>query len=73
MKNVGIYDAKTNLPKLLKEVEAGEVEYEITNNNRPVAWLIPVPGYQQFSPRTVIGEIRHLRTWTRQDIHQGRR
>ncbi|MEP7158989.1 MAG: type II toxin-antitoxin system prevent-host-death family antitoxin [Chloroflexota bacterium] len=40
MKTVGAYDAKTNLPRLLEEVAAGE-SITITKHGVPVATLIP--------------------------------
>ena len=41
---VGAYDAKTHLPRLLDQVEAGEV-ITITKHGRPVARLVPIrPG-----------------------------
>jgi prevent-host-death family protein len=41
MKQVGVYDAKTNLAKLLDEVERGEI-VTITRHGRPIAKLVPV-------------------------------
>jgi prevent-host-death family protein len=41
MKTVGAYEAKTHLPRLLTEVEAGET-ITITKHGRPVATLAPV-------------------------------
>ena len=46
MKQVGVYDAKTNLAKLLDEVERGEM-VTITRHGRPVARLVPVNGRQR--------------------------
>jgi prevent-host-death family protein len=43
MKQVGVYDAKTHLPRLLDEVERGET-VTITRHGRPVAKLVPVDG-----------------------------
>lgn len=40
MKTVGAYEAKTHLPKLLDEVEAG-ASVTITKHGRPVARLVP--------------------------------
>ena len=42
MAEVGAYEAKTHLPRLLDEVEAG-ASITITRNGRPVARLTPVP------------------------------
>ena len=41
MSEVGAYEAKTHLPRLLDEVEAG-ASITITRNGRPVARLTPV-------------------------------
>jgi len=40
MKRIGAYEAKTHLPRLLDEVEAGET-ITITKHGRPVAVLAP--------------------------------
>lgn len=41
MKEVGIYDAKTQLARLISEVERGE-SVTITRHGKPVAQLVPV-------------------------------
>jgi prevent-host-death family protein len=41
MKQVGVYDAKTHLPRLLDAVEQGETIL-ITRHDRPVARIVPV-------------------------------
>jgi prevent-host-death family protein len=41
MKTVGVYDAKTQLPRLLDEVERGET-VTITRHGKPVARLVPI-------------------------------
>ena len=40
MSEIGVFEAKTHLPKLLQRVQAGE-RFVITRHNRPVAELIP--------------------------------
>lgn len=40
---IGSYDAKTHLPRLLDQVERGD-RVTITKHGRPVARLVPVPG-----------------------------
>ncbi len=50
MPEVGAFEAKTNLSRLLKRVQEGE-RFVITKHNRPVAELIP------FRPRDA-GKIR---------------
>jgi len=41
MKQVGVYEAKTHLPRLLDQVERGET-VTITRHGRPIARLVPV-------------------------------
>lgn len=41
MREVGVYNAKTQLPRLLDDVERGET-ITITRHGRPVARLVPV-------------------------------
>lgn len=43
MKQIGVYEAKTHLPRLLDEVERGEI-ITITRHGRPVARLVPLGG-----------------------------
>lgn len=50
MSDVGAYEAKTHLPRLLKRVEAGEV-VTITRNGRAVARLTGVPDAQGAASR----------------------
>ena len=40
MRQIGAYEAKTHLPRLLDEVAAGE-SITITKHGRPVAMLVP--------------------------------
>jgi prevent-host-death family protein len=40
MTSIGVYDAKTQLPKLLERVSRGE-RFLITKHGRPVAQLVP--------------------------------
>ena len=42
MKTVGIFEAKTNLSRLIEQVENGEI-VTITRNGKPVARLTRVP------------------------------
>lgn len=41
MREIGVYDAKTQLPRLLDDVEQGET-VTITRHGRPVARLVPI-------------------------------
>lgn len=48
MKEVGVYNAKTHLPRLLDEVEQGET-ITITRHGRPIARLVPIGGQKRTS------------------------
>jgi prevent-host-death family protein len=78
MKTVGIYEAKTQLPKLIDEVSTGST-IVITRHGKPVARLMPMA-----APKRNIDEIidgfRQIRSETLSDssslkglINQGRR
>lgn len=59
MKEVGAYEAKTNLPALLRAVERGE-RVVITRSGKPIADLTPHVE-EQADPRTAIARIREMR------------
>jgi len=59
MKKVGSYEAKTNLPSLLRVAENGE-RVVITRSGKPVADLVP-HRYTREDPVTVIAKIREMR------------
>jgi prevent-host-death family protein len=61
--SVGAYEAKTHLPRLLDEVEAGE-SITITKHGRAVARLVPVSGHSS-TPATVIAQLRAARAGVR--------
>ncbi len=65
MKEVGVYDAKTQLPRLLDDVQRGET-ITITRRGRPVARLVPVPGDRRDVGET-IAAIREFRKGQRLD------
>jgi prevent-host-death family protein len=78
MKQVGVYEAKTQLPRLLDEVEQGET-ITITRYGRPVARLVPLGGRRRTVAET-IQAIRESRKGNRLDgltirelIEEGRR
>lgn len=58
MKELGAYEAKTHLSRILAEVEAGE-SYAITKHGRAVALLVPAGGAR--SGMTVAAAIAGLR------------
>jgi prevent-host-death family protein len=78
MKQVGVYEAKTQLPRLLDEVEQGET-ITITRYGRPIARIVPLPGQRRTVAET-IQAIRESRKGNRLDgltirelIEEGRR
>jgi prevent-host-death family protein len=78
MKQVGVYEAKTQLPRLLDEVEQGET-ITITRYGRPIARIVPLGGRRR-SVREAIEAMRELRKGNRLDgitirelIEEGRR
>ena len=60
MAEIGAYQAKTHLPKLLERVQKGE-RFVITKHGRPVAELVPVAGRDVASIRRAIGDLRGVR------------
>lgn len=55
---VGAYEAKTNLSRLLERVERGE-RITLTRHGRPVAMLVPVEDKR--APEDVIRDLREFR------------
>ena len=78
MKQIGVYEAKTHLPRLLDEVERGE-SVTITRHGKPVARLVPIERRKR-SVSEAIDAIRELRKGNvlgditiRELIEEGRR
>lgn len=61
MRQLGAYEAKTHLPRLLDEVAAGE-PITITKHGVPVAVLVPA---SPSSPAAVVSAIAGLREFRR--------
>ena len=61
MSEIGAFEAKTHLPRLLQRVEAGE-RFVITKHSRPVAELVP---YQPRDPGKVRDAIEGLKEFQR--------
>ena len=61
MTEIGAYDAKTHLPKLLERVEKGE-RFVITRHGRPVAELVPVAHRDKLAIARALKDVRALRT-----------
>ena len=57
MLEIGAFEAKTHLPKLLQRVESGE-RFVITKHNRPVAELIPFGAHDADKVRTAIAGLK---------------
>ena len=74
MSKVGAYEAKTHLPRLLDEVEAG-ASITITRNGRSVARLTPVVDTQLAADRILKlrANLRKGKLSMRKLIDEGRR
>lgn len=80
MKELGAYEAKTHLSRLLDEVEQGE-SFAITKHGRPVALLVPAtPRHTGMTVTEAIEGLRKFRVGrrlggvsTRELIDDGRR
>lgn len=59
MTAIGVYDAKTHLPKLLERVSRGE-RFVITKHGRPVAQLVPA---DTSSEPNLLETIREMQEW----------
>lgn len=59
MREIGAYEAKTHLPKLLERVEKGE-RFVITRHGRAVAELIPI---SQRNPQKIRKAIENLKVF----------
>lgn len=60
MAEIGAYEAKTHLPKLLERVQRGE-RFVITKHGRAVAELVPVARRDVEAIRGAIAEMRAVR------------
>jgi prevent-host-death family protein len=57
---IGVYEAKTHLPRLLERVQKGE-RFVITRHGRPVAELVPVNRREADAVRRAVDELGRLR------------
>lgn len=60
MTEIGVFEAKTHLPALLKRVEAGE-KFVITRHDRPVAELVPYSAHDAEAVRVAVDNLRDFR------------
>ena len=79
MADIGAFEAKTHLSRLLDQVERGET-ITITRHGKPIARLIPVAGSSRDERRRAISELKQLGAGqtlggptARELIDQGRR
>ena len=79
MQEVGAYEAKTHLPRLLDEVERGE-QITITRHGKRIACLVPIDQVDQGKVDVAIDTIQRIRQENtldglsvRQLIEEGRR
>jgi prevent-host-death family protein len=79
MRQIGAYEAKTHLPRLLDDVANGE-SITITKRGVPVALLVPALTRSQLSVRDAVSGLRAFRVTHRLDgltirdlIDEGRR
>ena len=63
MREYGIYEAKTKLPYLIKQVQRGE-RVTITNRGQPVADLVPSASRAAQQTQEAIIAIKAMRTAT---------
>ena len=66
MSEIGAYEAKTHLPRLLEEVIQGEI-ITITRQGVPIAKLVPVKETSPLSRKEVIRKIKDFRKGKRLD------
>lgn len=57
MTEIGAFEAKTHLPRLLQRVQAGE-RFIITRHHRPVAELIPFRPHDSDRVRAAIADLK---------------
>jgi len=57
---IGAYEAKTHLPRLLERVQQGE-RFVITKHGRPIAELVPFSRHSAERIREALAEIRTVR------------
>ena len=65
MKSVGVYEAKTHLPRLLAKVQKGD-SFEITRHGVPLARLVPIEAPR--ADRSTVAEALAAWKTARKDI-----
>jgi prevent-host-death family protein len=57
---VGAFEAKTRLSELLREAEHG-TPVVIRRRGKTVAWLVPPPRHESWSPAEILSGFREIR------------
>jgi prevent-host-death family protein len=57
---IGLFEAKTRLSELIRQVKAGE-SFVITQRGEPAAKLTPIPREERRDPRRIAEAVRRLR------------
>lgn len=60
MTEIGLFEAKTRLSELVRQVQGGE-SFIITQRGKPAAELTPIRNRQSHGPRRVAEAIRRIR------------
>jgi len=63
MTNVGSFEAKTHLPRLLRDVERGQT-ITITRRGRPIARLVPIRQDDSEQARAAADRLKRFRKTT---------
>lgn len=59
MKTIGMFNAKTHLPEIIRRVEKGE-KICLTNRNKPVAIIVPIQQYYQEKNKDIFIQLSNL-------------
>jgi len=59
MKNIGMFEAKTHLPEVIRNVQKGET-YMLTNRNQEVAIIMSVSDYYRGSKESSYSKIKAI-------------
>jgi prevent-host-death family protein len=62
MREIGAYEAKTHLPKLLERVEKKGERFVITRHGKPVAELVPVAQRSTQKIRQAIDNLKNFQS-----------
>ena len=65
MKSVGVYEAKTHLPKLLQKLLASNESIQITRHGVPIARLVPEKAFEGDRVHALIDQIKKVRKGAR--------